>query len=180
MSGEHTHPEVAALDVGLNALAQRVNLLTAQVVSLEASRAAHAARLLALEEAPGFDHDFRGYIGTDWTVPGGFARVPGTRWVADRDGLLLPTVYLNIDYTLDDSPADAVLRIQVMRENPEDATGKYDIVLPKGRTATFDSRVVAGKLWDAGRPAHLQARVLGPVRSCKLYRTSYVAYSVIG
>ena len=176
MSGEHAHPEIGALDTEVARLNDALARLTAQVV---AGQADTAARFDALEGSVGFTHDFEGYIGTTWTVPKDFTRIPGTRWVANKGGLLLPTIYLNIDYELLNSAEDAILRIQVMRENPSDATGKYDIVLPKGRTATFDSRIPAGKKWTAGRPVHVQARVLGPAKWCKIYKTSYAAYSVV-
>ena len=127
----------------------------------------------------GFAHDFDGYIGSTWTVPKDFGKVPNTRFSLTKSGLLMPTVYLNIDYELLSSSEDAILRVQLVRESPSDPTGKFDVILPKGRTATFDSRLSCSKRLPAGKTVHLQARVLGPVKWCKLYKTSYVAYSII-
>ena len=102
MSGEHTHPDydgqVASVHADLVAAADRLNLLTAQVVALEAHAVDTDTRLTALE-VPMVTYRYLGKPSGTLTVGGSYTDLDASRWDPPGSGWEHTLIYLNVTPT---------------------------------------------------------------------------------
>ena len=188
MSGEHTHPDYegdhASLRADLLAAADRLNRLTAQVVTLEAEQAAmkEGMAAMAIRYSPVFK------VETAWSLDcdgdehllklGANDR---GEWVPPVAGRLDPACYVNVDrFDLKDPTKPARLSIWMRRKawagKPADDTFMYDIWLDREGLVHHDWR----SFWERGekdRPVYWLYKVNGA--SKVTVDTRYVKYALI-
>jgi hypothetical protein len=128
------------------------------------------------------NYDFMEKLDKDFTVATSYAKtVPKSRFKPDHGGILLfPEIYLNVKYTLPAGTADGLLKVYLMREDPEDSTLWGDLILQRGRTYAQDTKL-GMKYWgddDLGRYVHFEVRAYG-TKTCYLNDSCYSAYGQV-
>ena len=133
MSGEHAHPEVAALDAEVARLGDALARLTAQVVALEAGAAAMQEGLAAMATW----HDYSGKPGGNLPVKAGsYVRLDVDVADPPRTGVAeLHLMYANAALTWKTGETAGVIRVKYVREDG-DETGFADFTVVRG--ATFE------------------------------------------
>lgn len=127
-----------------------------------------------------FDYEYRGKLGKTFRVAREFKTIPDSRWRPGHSGLLIPKLYLNISYSKPHTGKDGKLRVCMMREDPEDSTFWFDVVLPIGYGNMLETKTDL-KRWtnaDVGRFVHFEVKAYG-VSTCYLNASSYVSYALI-
>jgi hypothetical protein len=129
-----------------------------------------------------FEYDYLEKIDTTFTVATSYYKtIPKSRYKPKTNCLLIPKIYVNCSYSLPaGSTVDGRLRINMMREDPEDETFYFDLELPRGRDVKLDTKLEL-KRWpaeDLGRYVHFEAKAYG-VSKCYLNASTYIAFAEI-
>ena len=150
MSGEHTHPEVAALDSALANLTARVAVLTTQVVALEAGQALLATKSAALEGrlAELVTYRYLGKPAGTLTVGGSYADLDGSRWDPPGSGWEHTLIYLNVTPTFKTGKTRGALRVRLMRSDG-DSSMYHDHVID-AQALAGGSQLITQTYWEMG------------------------------
>lgn len=186
MSGEHTHPEVDALDQALAGLSDRVSRLTAQMVALEAAAADADARLDRIAQEVTSMATWHAYSGKpDGTLTvrksDGYVRLDADVADPPRDGVEMHLVYLNCALDWASGGTDGTIRLRYTREDGDDTAYQDFAVNNKGAIGNPDRFLITHTHFEAGKAGiggRWWVRCSGDLDSIKI-GTRYVKIALV-